>query len=947
MAEKIVLAELEIDMKALVSDTSETIKLIAQLKEQQKQLQKETNNLTNATDEQAQAFIDNAAQIKILTQNYNENLKTIAENKKAIADQEIITQLLTATLNTEVTSINEAREQNALLTKVRNELNVTTAEGQIQLALLNNKINENNDFVKENADAMLQQKMNIGNYSEGIKSALAQINPFNGGLTGFIERSKEAGGVGNLVKGSLSGIANGFMGATKATLAFIATPIGALLAILVGAFALVKNAMNRSEDATNKITKIFTIFSGITNKLLKFLEPLGKFLIDGIVKGFELAGKAAEVALDIISGGLELLGFDGAAKNVKAFKNEMAGAVKDAAALADAEARLAEEQRKAQRIQLEYQKKAEKLRQIRDDESKSIAERIQANNELGIVLKQQLKEELRIAQTALDVANLRIKAEGKTKENLDAQAEALTTIADIQERITGQESEQLQNLNSLRKEAADKEKERIDQMIQKRKEAQDKHIEQMNEELALYIAKNQTENKSVEESLRFEQEVSKKRLAILKQEFDYGKISKQKYEEQKLLIEFESAKKQAQIGIDNLGQELKLWELQNKSKIESNKWLTDELVADEITRQQKIYTDSKAILQEQFDKKLISEQQFNIQKLQLVDEFEAQKKSIEDTYTAQKKAEQDERIALEYEDKLMRLELDSASEYELKLAQEQFQYENDLAILNQRRADGKISEENYQKALNNINAKYAKAKADIGLQAENIKLQGMVQVAQGISQIVGQETAVGKAAAIAGATIDTYRAANLAIATLPPPYGGIQAGISIATGLANVAKIVGVKGADGAIQGLGSISAGVGNIKDGQLPKAEQGGLFEIGGKRHSQGGTKFIGEDGTAFEAEQGELIGVMNRNASRLFMDFNNQYKNGGLVQRNVFATGGIVERQIASSLNADINYDLLAEKIASANSKLPAPVVYTAVTDINTEQANYAKIVNLSNH
>ena len=47
---------------------------------------------------------------------------------------------------------------------------------------------------------------------------------------------------------------------------------------------------------------------------------------------------------------------------------------------------------------------AEKFRQIRDDETKSTKERIFANEQLGKVLKEQLKTELAIAETALKVA---------------------------------------------------------------------------------------------------------------------------------------------------------------------------------------------------------------------------------------------------------------------------------------------------------------------------------------------------------------------------------------------------------------------------------------------------------------------------------------------------------------------------------------------------------------
>jgi ABC-type branched-subunit amino acid transport system ATPase component len=70
--------------------------------------------------------------------------------------------------------------------------------------------------------------------------------------------------------------------------------------------------------------------------------------------------------------------------------------------------------------------------------SLSIAQRTQTNKRFGIVLlKQQLNAELAIARQALLVANLRIKAEGKS-EALEKQAQALTGISDIQERIVGQ-----------------------------------------------------------------------------------------------------------------------------------------------------------------------------------------------------------------------------------------------------------------------------------------------------------------------------------------------------------------------------------------------------------------------------------------------------------------------------------------------------------------------------
>jgi hypothetical protein len=92
-----------------------------------------------------------------------------------------------------------------------------------------------------------------------------------------------------------------------------------------------------------------------------------------------------------------------------------------------------------------------------------------------------------IARQAL-LANLRIKAEGKSKEALEKQAQALTGISDIQERIVGQESEQLVNINSLRKEGADKAKEIADKAAASKQAAIDKAIQQNKDELDLFLA---------------------------------------------------------------------------------------------------------------------------------------------------------------------------------------------------------------------------------------------------------------------------------------------------------------------------------------------------------------------------------------------------------------------------------------------------------------------------
>lgn len=467
MAKKITLAELSIDDKALIKSTQEIAKQLKVLKEDQTVLKK-------AGLEASKVYIQNASDIKILTGAYNENVKALSKRTQETAEAEIRQEKLTLALEAEATTIEGLRNQNKLLNQLRNTANLETAEGVKELTLLNAKLDENNAKIKENVDAYTKQKIEIGGYKDAIKEAFGELNLANGGLTGFIQRSQEAGGVTNLLTNSFKGMAKGIIGMTRASIAFLATPVGAVLGVIAGAVGLVINAFKRSEESTNKLKKAFAPLTGLFNKLLDVLEPVGEFLIDGIVYAFELTEKAILNTIGIIANALRSLGLDSAANKLTGFAQAIEETANASRRLADEEAKLIKNQREVERTQLNYQKNAERLRQLRDDESSSIADRIKANEELGAMLQEQGRAELELANQALLVTELRIQQEGEITELLDQKAERLLKIAEIEERILSQQSEQLTNNVSLRKEGEEK-----------RKEIADKRIQGMEEELEL------------------------------------------------------------------------------------------------------------------------------------------------------------------------------------------------------------------------------------------------------------------------------------------------------------------------------------------------------------------------------------------------------------------------------------------------------------------------------
>jgi hypothetical protein len=104
---------------------------------------------------------------------------------------------------------------------------------------------------------------------------------------------------------------------------------------------------------------------------------------------------------------------------------------------------------------------AEKQRQIRDDETKTFAERIEANKELGRVLEQQEVDMLKLADTRVAAAAFEL---AQNKDNIDLQVAYQQTLNDragVEAQVAGFRSEQLTNEVSLQKELLETQKEII------------------------------------------------------------------------------------------------------------------------------------------------------------------------------------------------------------------------------------------------------------------------------------------------------------------------------------------------------------------------------------------------------------------------------------------------------------------------------------------------------
>jgi hypothetical protein len=173
----------------------------------------------------------------------------------------------------------------------------------------------------------------------------------------------------------------------------------------------------------------------------KFLGETADNAVDAGKKVYNNFGKAASSVVDVISGVV-----DKASKiNVAAIYDQSKAtiALQNNAKLAAAE---------LSGLVEKYDREAEVLRQIRDDEFKSIDDRIEANNKLGLVLDEQEKAMKKLGATKVAAAAAEL-SQNKTSIDLQvALKEAINEQAGIEAQVAGKRSEYLVNQTALAKE---------------------------------------------------------------------------------------------------------------------------------------------------------------------------------------------------------------------------------------------------------------------------------------------------------------------------------------------------------------------------------------------------------------------------------------------------------------------------------------------------------------
>jgi len=215
------------------------------------------------------------------------------------------------------------------------------------------------------------------------------------------------------------------------------------------------------EDPSVKIKELGTaIKDGLVVRFNEFLEVLGLVgkafgqLIDGeFSKAFGTIKEAGKQVVDVYTGVDD--SFEKVTETIKGYVTEtlkQADAITQTAKAADRAAV------QFAMLNAQFLKDAELQRQIRDDETKTFEERIEANNKLNDILGEQQKLQREQIQIGITAAQQQFDINA-SEENFIALQESKVAMLELEEAITGQLSEQKTNAVSLEKELLETQKE--------------------------------------------------------------------------------------------------------------------------------------------------------------------------------------------------------------------------------------------------------------------------------------------------------------------------------------------------------------------------------------------------------------------------------------------------------------------------------------------------------
>lgn len=421
MADEKIILEIAIDNEAARKNAILLNKQLIEQRKALKQLQKTTDETAKNTEEYAEAELELKNEISQTSKELRLNNNVLKANEGSKA-------------------ANSA--QTSILIERSKQLDQTTEEGRKEFERLSTIIGKNTQVLKDQEATQNNFRRNVGNYTNSIIEASNASDLFGG-------KTAQLGGVFKTATAGIKGATLGFKGLKGA---IVATGIGALLIALTSLVAL----LTSTRKGAQFVEKALGLIGGVTTELIKGFSDFGAAIV-GVINGTTSLTDALGSFFNIfdperIAEGAKA-GLEAAESNIKQRESIRALTVEIA---------------KNQNI-------AEQNRKIRDDETKSLQERLEANDRVLEAEKARTSGQLQLTGLRIQAIENERKISGELNdEQLQELAELNAEILEIQEDFAGRTTEQLTERNALIREAnaerAQAEKDTIDALLLQQEE---------------------------------------------------------------------------------------------------------------------------------------------------------------------------------------------------------------------------------------------------------------------------------------------------------------------------------------------------------------------------------------------------------------------------------------------------------------------------------------------
>ena len=922
--ERINIAQVDIDVEALINKSAEVRQRIMEVSDQMKALKDALNKGGISVQEYTRqmALLQNAQRENQREQRAYDNL---ISSHIAVQHQ---TMQANNTLTGSIRELGTALAQNRRIYEDFTQAQRESAEGKQLLET----IHAQDEAYRELQRSIGVTQVDVGNYRQAILDAFNSNNELSNSLRSLTSGFETIKDKLALVKapftyfvqyGRLSAPTMEQMAsATEKSSTSLKILRGAIIATGIGALVVVLGSLiayfTSTQEGINKVNKVLTPLKVVFQTLIGVVQNFGKYLLEaithpkqmlidlldflksqfmnrltGMIDVFKGIGK---IITGDIKEGIKQVG-EAAAQTVTGVEN-VVGKVKEAGkAMSDT---IDEAVKRGQRIEeigvklasseADFIKQSEALKLEFEEQNQIARDTSNTLKEREIAAKKSIELQKELNKLVTDRKNLEVEIIELKQQSNDTSDKERAELEGKRAEINKAKSEQIHSeiaqtklLNNIHKAANDQANAQAKEAADKARAHLEEQLKWQKEAVEEYVKTNSAVAQSLQERLTIEEKGMQDRLALLDKEKANGLIKKNEYEKQKREIEEAYLKTRVELSIEAVKKEAEQYEALNAMKFAT------ELALQEAVYQKKVEAleKEKQLKQEMhaWDYKAEEEHQERLQELKL--DFDGKKREIE-TQTAnedaeKRKAQRDEDNAmrdLDFQDRLLVMQEQNASKFDIEQEQIRQNYEKEKGELDELLSSKQISQEEYNKKSVILTKKKTQDELKLEKAKEEAKLSLAQSVYVGLKSLAGEQSALGKAAAIAEATINTYLGVSKAISQ-GLPMGAVMAAITLATGMMNVAKIA---------------STDV---------KYEKGGLLK--GNSHSEGGIPFTVAGRGGFEAEGGEYI--VNKRATAMYfpvLEAINRSAGYGNYNPVYMAAGGVIKQVPIQSEIKELKFD-----------------------------------------